>query len=232
VTSDVSNNVREIDPRTNRVVRTVRMLTDAGTPLSVAVGDGSVWVTDFTDNRLLRIDPATGRVVAAIRVNKPTDVAVASKGVWVVDHGASSVARVDPATNRASVLVRDISSVPERVAVGFGSVWVSDPRVSSVFRLQERTAARQATIRLPHGLPVYEEARGLGTLWVAAGPRLFAVDPRTDSIAGSVEIGSPNQGGQGIGALAVVRLGVWVTSLQGDLYLVAPPEATSAGPTP
>lgn len=224
VSSDVSNDVREIDPRTNRVVRAIGMLTDAGTPLAVAVGDDSVWVTDFSDNHLLRIDPATGTIVATIRSNGPTDVAVAPKGVWLVNHRAASISRIDPDTDSSVVVARNVGTVPERITTGFGSLWVSDPQASSVFRLDQRTASLQATVRLPQGLPVYALAAGSDTVWVAAGAMLFAVDPVTNAVAGSVEIGSSDQGGQGISALAPTQGGVWVTSTQGDVYLVSLPK--------
>jgi streptogramin lyase len=223
VTSDVSNDVREIDPRTNRVVRATGMLSDAGTPLAVAVGDDSVWVTDFSDDSLLRIDPATGKVAATIRTNGPTDVAAVPKGVWLVNHRAASVSRVDPDTGRSRVVARPVGTVPERITTGFGSLWVSDPQASSVFRLDQRAATQQAVVRLPQGLPVYAVAAGEDTIWVGAGTRLFAVDPATNAVAGSVELGSPDQGGMGIIALAPVRGGVWVTSTQGDVYLVTLP---------
>lgn len=224
VTSDVSNDVREIDPRTNRVVGATSLLTDAGTTLGVAVGDDSVWVTDFPDNRLLRIDPATGRVVATVRSNGPTDVAVAPKGVWLVNHRGASVSRIDPDTGRGAVVSRNVGSTPERITLGFGSAWVSDPRASSVFRLDQRTGSLQASVRLPQGLPVYALAAGGDTVWVGAGPMLFAVDPATNAVAGSVEIGSSDEGGQGIWGLAAARDGVWVTSAQGDVYLVTLPQ--------
>jgi virginiamycin B lyase len=224
VTSDVSNDVREIDPRTNRVVRATGMLSDAGTPLAVVVGDDSVWVTDFSDDRLLRVDPATGKIAATLRTNGPTDVAAVPKGVWFVNHRAASVSRVDPDTGSSRVVARSVGTVPERISIGFGSLWVSDPQASSVFRLDQRTATQQAIVRLPEGLPVYAVAAGEDTIWVGAGARLFAVDPATNAVAGSVEIGSPDQGGMGIIAFAPVRGGVWVTSTQGDVYMVSLPK--------
>ncbi len=53
-------------------------------PTDIAVGAGSVWVTSMDADRLYRIDPAQGRVVATIETCDGPDAVVASQdGVWV-----------------------------------------------------------------------------------------------------------------------------------------------------
>jgi YVTN family beta-propeller protein len=50
----------------------------------VAVGAGSVWVANSYSGTISRIDPATNRVVATIRVGyEPTHFAFARGKVWV-----------------------------------------------------------------------------------------------------------------------------------------------------
>lgn len=51
---------------------------------TVAVGPGSVWITDSLGGTISRVDPRTNRVVATIRVgNSPNGIAVGEGYVWV-----------------------------------------------------------------------------------------------------------------------------------------------------
>ena len=54
-------------------------------PSAVAVGEGAVWVTNFGDDTLVQVDPATGRRATAIELQEsPVGVAVGFGSVWVV----------------------------------------------------------------------------------------------------------------------------------------------------
>jgi virginiamycin B lyase len=77
---------------------------------------------------LVRVDPATNRIAARIRVGRPQEspiaVAATAEAVWVVDFGDAQVLRVDPATNRV------VARIPVRggaggIATGAGAVWVT-----------------------------------------------------------------------------------------------------------
>ena len=74
----------QIEPSTNRVVRTIRVGKD---PIAVATGEGAVWVTNYGDGTLSRIDPRRGRVVVTMGVGpNPDHVAAGYGGVWVTVH--------------------------------------------------------------------------------------------------------------------------------------------------
>jgi DNA-binding beta-propeller fold protein YncE len=82
ITDQLRDRVVEIDPRTGRLVRSVRV---GRGPVGVTVGDGSVWVADAIGHDVTRIDAASGRVLARIAVAaSPQSVAVAPTAVWVV----------------------------------------------------------------------------------------------------------------------------------------------------
>jgi YVTN family beta-propeller protein len=56
-------------------------------PTAVATGFGSVWVTNYDDGTVSRIDPATNQVVATIEVGPhPDHIAGGEGGVWVAVH--------------------------------------------------------------------------------------------------------------------------------------------------
>jgi DNA-binding beta-propeller fold protein YncE len=123
--------VVRIDPATNAVV---------GEPLrvsgfaeaTIAVGEGPLWVASVApgdlagpcgDDRVIRIDPATGRRVAAITVRwAPLDIAATPGAVWVTNSGGGdSVTRIDPETNRVAGRPVVTGASPQSLAVGGGS---------------------------------------------------------------------------------------------------------------
>jgi YVTN family beta-propeller protein len=51
------------------------------------VGEGAVWVTNYLDGTVSRIDPQRGRVVETIKVGpNPDRIAAGEDGVWVTVH--------------------------------------------------------------------------------------------------------------------------------------------------
>jgi branched-chain amino acid transport system substrate-binding protein len=104
--SDEAPAVLRIDPRTNRVDRTIELATDELSGLAlgagyiwaidlgfgvsaVAFGEGAVWVTNFVRDELVRVDPETSRVTARIALaGTPLSVAAADETVMVSIAGA------------------------------------------------------------------------------------------------------------------------------------------------
>lgn len=91
-----------IDARTNTVAATLDLSRYAGQKsscacLNVAVGLGAVWVI-ARDHTLLRIDPRSNSVTAALSFKRPVaDVAVGDGSVWVgADDKPTVIDRIDP----------------------------------------------------------------------------------------------------------------------------------------
>ena len=77
--------VLRIDPLTARVTATTEVIPLRNYPptLSIAYGDGSVWVASFDTGRVIRLDPNT-RAVRSIRVGgHPSGIAYGDGRVWV-----------------------------------------------------------------------------------------------------------------------------------------------------
>ena len=71
-------------------------------PSGVAVGDGSVWVTNDSDRTLTRIDAVTGAVQKTIALGAGTSEVVAGLGaVWVSDAADGRVLRIDRVPTRS-----------------------------------------------------------------------------------------------------------------------------------
>jgi YVTN family beta-propeller protein len=60
------------------------VFTEFHSPLGVASGAGGIWVADYAQHRVVRVDPNTGEVAATVRVGgKPWGITVADGRVWV-----------------------------------------------------------------------------------------------------------------------------------------------------
>jgi DNA-binding beta-propeller fold protein YncE len=93
VTSSDSQQVTRVDPKSLKptVVRV------DGTPVGIAVGNGSVWVTDPEGDAVRSIDPDTRRVVRSWRTGpKPYALAVTRDGLLITDSDEHTIRRLEP----------------------------------------------------------------------------------------------------------------------------------------
>jgi hypothetical protein len=95
--------------------------------VEVVAGAGGIWVAGLT--KLLRIDPATNRVVARIDLRgMPTALGVASGAVWATTFKQAAtleqeLVRVDPSTNKVTARI-PTGDVVQDLAAGDSGVWV------------------------------------------------------------------------------------------------------------
>jgi YVTN family beta-propeller protein len=117
------NTVSRIDPTTNKVVATIAVpnCCDGG----IAIGLGSVWLSNALNGTVIRIDPATNRVITTINVGAPTPsgIGIADGAVWTVLGGTGIVARIDPASNTIVHRVAVFQGA-HSLTVEAGAVWV------------------------------------------------------------------------------------------------------------
>jgi len=157
--------ITRLDPETSRIVATVPIGNEAS---GVAVGAGSVWVSDSTDGTVTRIDPRTNQIAETIPVGGGVSgIAVGTGGVWVTVPLEDRVKRVDPASNAVIDTVR-VGGAPGALAIGAGAVWVTSRRGGTVTRIDPATARVTRTVRVghsPQGVAVAD-----GVVWVAVQP--------------------------------------------------------------
>jgi YVTN family beta-propeller protein len=111
-----------IDPRSGRIVRVIELRF---TPADLAVGAGSVWVSDQIGDTVTRIDAASGRVAAVTRVARgAAGIAFGGGSVWVTSFLDGVVSRIDPRTSRVVATI-PVGGSPRDVTVAAGSVWVA-----------------------------------------------------------------------------------------------------------
>jgi streptogramin lyase len=132
VACDQGGSVARIDIATNKV----RAVIPAGNrPVNLAVGEGAVWVWNH-ERQLLRINPATNKVVATIDGVAETlgvGVAVGGGSVWVAMPGG--IGRVDPASNTVVDVIPLGAGGYVDLAWYDGELWASSTDRGYVYRI-------------------------------------------------------------------------------------------------
>jgi YVTN family beta-propeller protein len=143
----------------------------------LAVSARALWVASGADDRVLRLDPATGRIVAEIpiaavphaRLASPYGIAAGDGAVWVTNALADTVSRIDPRLNAVTATI-SVGRRPTRLVVGEGAVWVLNAGDGTVSKIDPSRSTVTATIRL--GGDLTGISAGVGGVWVtvAGGP--------------------------------------------------------------
>jgi DNA-binding SARP family transcriptional activator len=179
-----ANSVASIDPDTGRATRVIRAGT---TPHALGVTANVLWVANFGDGTLSRIDLRRGASSAvAVTTAATADIAVGAGGIWVADRADGQLVRVDPSSGQPLVRIQLSPGISD-VAVGYGAVWVSNESAGTVAKVDPHSSAVVATVRLdgPVGLAV-----GSGRVWAAESfaRDLAAIDPATDAVAAHIPL--------------------------------------------
>jgi YVTN family beta-propeller protein len=186
-------------------------------PGGMAVGEGSVWVTDSGTDKVSRIDPKTGSVVDSIDVGKvPTGVVVGAGSVWVADSGERSVTRINAATGRVVGTIT-VGIGPSAIAYGAGAVWVANTGDGTVMRIDPETGVPGPPIGVGSApSAIASDDQGV---WVASedGGVVVHLDPRS-----GVTLAAPIPVGARPSAVAIGAGAVWVASRDGLLSRVDP----------
>jgi DNA-binding SARP family transcriptional activator/ABC-type branched-subunit amino acid transport system substrate-binding protein len=154
--------VSRIDPRTNAVVARVPGLR----ALSIAAGDGEVWVVDDR-GEVVAIDTRENAPGRRIEIaGDLATLAVGAGAVWVTDPVGGSVWRVEPEPKlrlRTIPLAIGVSGI----AFGAGAVWATNEVTGEIYRIDPRTYRSRVVYRTPSPRGV---AVSGGTVWAAAAP--------------------------------------------------------------
>jgi virginiamycin B lyase len=163
----------------------------------VAIGFGSVWVTNGPARRVTRVDPLTNSISAVVPTPvNATYVTVGGGAVWVSSFPSNVVLRIDPSTDAVTAMIPSGGLGPEGIAFADGYVWVANHHgapTGSIAKIDPATNAVVDVIALgaaeftggPQAL-----AAGAGSLWSGI-PNLDAVariDPATDQVLTTIPV--------------------------------------------
>jgi streptogramin lyase len=176
--------------------------TQIGSPTSgLATGGGSVWVGGLGSGDVIRIDPATGKIVKRVTVGaRVFNLAAAPGAVWAIDNALSTAVRIDAKTGRVTTRV-PVGFQPYDIEWGFGSAWVANAGDGTVWRITNGKVVKKIKVGTePNGLTAYR-----GFLWVSDHTlgKVVRIDPATNTITGTVKLSGAD----------------WITGLGDTVYV-------------
>jgi YVTN family beta-propeller protein len=239
--------VSRIDPATGRVAATIRIgdaapfyktvcepygsvhsfmvttfnIRRCDLPSAVDAGADAVWATKNDTNEIVRLDPATNRIITRVPVGiVPFDLLVTADAVWVSSYEDDAVVRVDPG-GRVVATIRMPGKGPSGLAAAGGSLWVANSRAGSVSRID--TGANQVTATIPMTcrgqclagpvpLPLAATTDQVWTRNEGDGS-VARIDPRSDRVVASIDVDA-FYGRDGQDAIAVTPSGIWFTGIK------------------
>ena len=198
-----------IDPARDEVIGEIGVGTRPG---GIAVGGGSVWVTNTGGDSVSQIDLAKRSVGFRIGVGRsPKGIAVTDGSVWVTNSGERSVSRINIPSGLV-VQTIEVGNSPTAIVAAGDGVWVANETDSTIVRIDAATGK----VGEPVGVaakPVALAADADG-LWVASedGASISHHDPAT-----GVTREAPIRLNARPTALAIDPASVWVASADGKV---------------
>jgi streptogramin lyase len=180
----VRSTLTRLDPRTGTVLGTTDLPGHhAGGPLVAA---GQLWITLTQEGTVVRVDPATGRIVGKpILVDTGTclSASVADGDPWYTgleaDDGTchDAARRVDAGSAKLSPVVYGPGKSLVNFASAGGSVWASDIG-HTLYHVDTKTGAIRPSLTLDGPDAPNQLLVAFGSIWVLSGPtgRLTRVD--------------------------------------------------------
>jgi virginiamycin B lyase len=189
-------NTKRVDKLSSK---SAKPILSAAVPMpcgAMAVGFGSLWVANWVDKSVYRIDRMTGNTVAIIPTGLADkygelSLAVGAGSVWVLSDSTGILTRIDPANNAVLAKIK-VLPFSYCAAFGYDAVWITNTgdvknTRGSVQRINAETNEVAATIPVgiePRFLAVGEN--GIWTLNQADGT-VSRIDPTTNKLIATID---------------------------------------------
>ena len=214
-----------IDPATNAVTAAGQVASGATRVLRTSA---AVWITNYADSEIVRIDPTTSTVVSSVEFPGPDGIAKLGGALVVASFDGGFVAQVDPAAQAISQQI-EVGGQPTDVFVteDEASIWVALFDTGEVIRIDAESFTVTTRITVgsgPVGLDVAD-----GTLWVVnhAEGTVVGVDLASEDVVANYPVGA------GPTAATVFDGSLWVTVTDaGELVQLDPATGETITRTP
>jgi hypothetical protein len=160
-----------------------------GRPSAIAIGAGTVWISDSYDNRLVMLDAGTGeqRDSSAAHVRQ---LAYGLDALWGTDDLHDRLVRFDrqTATPSASISLAD-GSVPTGLAIAGSAIWIANVGSQTLTRLDGSSGAIVVDGVALRGIPD-RIAASASDVWVTSSPSdlLMRIDPGSNTVVSTTTI--------------------------------------------
>jgi streptogramin lyase len=185
------------------VVAKIKVAATAA-PCAAAGGGGFVWVSEFGQPFLLRIDPKTNKVVSRVGIGLGScGLGFGAGSLWVEDTSSSTVSRLSVATRRRVAI--KVGLTPYDATFAYGAAWATAYGAGELDRIDP--AWNRVVKRVPLAAAT-GVVGAFGSIWAAGSDGVIRVDPATNAVVAKIPL--PNAGWTAASTDAV-----WITSPQG-----------------
>ena len=189
--TDGTGDVSKINPSYDRVTVTKPLRASVGffggTVRPALAAFESIWIVS-PDGIVLRVDPASMRVVESVAVgNVPSAIAAGAGSVWVTNSHDGTVTRIDPETLVTKPI--QVGNGPAAVAVNAAGAWIANAGDNALVRVDTETNAVVETTTVGDG-PTAVLATPTA-LWVANSRdgTVMRLDPRSGRVSKTIRLG-------------------------------------------
>jgi virginiamycin B lyase len=156
----------------------------------VAVAGSSIWITKPERDRVVRIDPATGRAAQRIHAPYPTRIVAQGESLWVVGWKRKDMPlmEIDASTGEVTRTIGLGRISPTGLAADESALWVTDSWRARVTRVDATTGIRS---RIEVGRGASGVTTGFGSAWVAntADATVSRIDAATAQPVATIAVG-------------------------------------------
>jgi len=175
-------------------------------PCAAAAGGRWVWVSDYGQPSLLKIDPKTNRVVSKTGIGTGScGLGYGAGSMWIEDTSTSTVSRVSVATAKRIKAIK-VGLTPYDTMFAFGSAWTTAFTQGELERIDPARNRVVNRWKLPMATGV---VGAFGSVWAAGSEGVIRVDPVSHRVAARIPIDG------GAGWTAASADAVWVTTPKG-----------------
>jgi DNA-binding SARP family transcriptional activator/streptogramin lyase len=188
-----ADSVGFVDAKSGRVTKTYAV---GRGPRSLALTASAVWVANYQDETVTRIDRSTGHSVTIAVTGHPTGIIAYEGRVWAWTL-EGLLDPIDPQYDTSSDPIRLTASggntlQPGSITAGGGFLWITAPE-TKVLRVDPANPARRLLITPDWGAggPIIEQG---GQAWVAGSGYtgyVFPIDDRTGVPGSGIDVGGP-----------------------------------------
>jgi streptogramin lyase len=187
------------------VVAKIRVAPFAA-PCAAAAGGKWTWVSEYGAPYLLKIDPATNKVVSKTGIGTGScGLGYGAGSMWIEDTNTSTVSRVSVATGKRTKAIK-VGFTPYDTTFAYGSAWTTAFTQGELERIDPAKNAVANRWKLTKATGV---VGAFGSVWAAGSDGVIRVDPASHKVVARIPIAG------GAGWTAASADAVWVTTATG-----------------
>jgi streptogramin lyase len=187
------------------VVAKIRVAPFAA-PCAAAAGGKWIWVSEYGQPYLLKIDPKTNKVVSRTGIGTGScGLGYGAGSMWIEDTSTSTVSRVSVTTGKRLKAIQ-VGITPYDAMFAYGSAWTTAHGQGELERIDPAKDQVVNRWRLPQATGA---VAAFGSVWATGTEGVIRVDPASHKVLARIAI----QGGAGWTAASPDA--VWVTTPTG-----------------